>query len=47
MGENLGDDPGLFDGGDDLEVAATMGGLLGIRVIFYHFSVRMSCGEHV
>ncbi len=23
MGENLGDDPGLFDGGDDLEFAAT------------------------
>ena len=25
MGENLGDDPGLFDGGDDLEVDATGG----------------------
>jgi hypothetical protein len=22
MGKNLGNDPGLFDGGDDLEVAA-------------------------
>ena len=24
MGENLGDDPGFFDGGDDLEFAAAM-----------------------
>ena len=32
MGENLGDDPGLFDGGDDLEFAATVGAMFHIDI---------------
>ena len=32
MGKNLGDDPGLFDGGDDLEFAATMGAMFDVDI---------------
>jgi hypothetical protein len=32
MGENLGDDPGLFDGGDDLEVAAAVGAMFHVDI---------------
>ena len=32
MGENLGDDPGFFDGGDDHEFAATMGAMFHIDI---------------
>ena len=32
MGENLGDDPGLFDGGDDLECAATVGDMFHVDI---------------
>ena len=32
MGENLGDDPGLFDGGNDLEFAATMGAMFHVDI---------------
>ena len=32
MGKNLGDDPGLFDGGDDLEFAATMGAMFHVDI---------------
>ena len=32
IGKNLGDDPGLFDGGDDLEFAAAMRAMFHVDI---------------